>query len=149
MGLAAPVPGLRRVLVIGNIENPLSVLEMDEVQAATAKFGLEAIRLEVRRAVGYRALFERPKGLADALDVVADPLLNTNRARIHTLAVGARLPAIYNASEHVEAGGLISYGPNFLSLYRRAAEYVDKILRGAKPSTCRSSSRLSSISSSI
>jgi ABC-type uncharacterized transport system substrate-binding protein len=65
--------------------------------------------------------------------VVADPLVNTNRARIHTLAMGARLPAIYNAKEHVEAGGLMSYGPNFPELYRRAADYVDKILRGAKP----------------
>ena len=132
--LRALVPGLRRVLVIGNIGNPLSVLEMDEVQAATAKFGLEAIRLEVRRAGDIAPSFDAAKGPTDALYVVADPLLNTNRARIHTLAVGARLPAIYNASEHVEAGGLISYGPNFLSLYRRTAEFVDKILRGAKPS---------------
>jgi ABC-type uncharacterized transport system substrate-binding protein len=84
------------------------------------------------RKISRRA-FEALRGGADALYVVADPLVNTNRARIHTLAMGARLPAIYNAKEHVEAGGLMSYGPNFPELYRRAAEYVDKILRGAKP----------------
>ncbi|WP_249784521.1 ABC transporter substrate-binding protein [Bradyrhizobium sp. IC3195] len=64
---------------------------------------------------------------------LADPLVNTHRDRIQTLAMGARLPTIYNAREHVEAGGLMSYGPNFMDLYRRAAEYVDRILRGAKP----------------
>jgi ABC-type uncharacterized transport system substrate-binding protein len=63
----------------------------------------------------------------------ARPLVNTNRARIHTLAMGVRLPAIYNAREHVEAGGLMSYGPNFPELYWRAADFVDRILRGAKP----------------
>ena len=57
----------------------------------------------------------------------------TNRVRISTLALGARLPTMFNAEEYVEAGGLLSYGPNFPDLYRRAAEYVDKILRGAKP----------------
>ena len=89
--------------------------------------------LEIRRAEDIAPAFEALKGRADALYVVADPLVNTNRARIHTLAMGARLPAIYNAREHVEAGGLLSYGPNFPELYRRAADFVDRILRGAKP----------------
>ena len=89
--------------------------------------------LEIRRAEDIAPAFEALKGPADALYVVADPLVNTNRARIHTLAMGARLPAIYNAREHVEAGGLMSYGPNFPELYRRAADFVDRILRGAKP----------------
>ena len=60
--------------------------------------------------------------------------MTANRARIHTLAMGARLPTIYNFRENVEAGGLMSYGPNFPDLYRRSAELVDQILRGAKPS---------------
>jgi putative ABC transport system substrate-binding protein len=90
--------------------------------------------VEIRRAEDIAPAFETLKRRADALYVVADPLANTNRAQIHTLAMAARVPAIYNAREHVEAGGLISYGPNFQELYRRAAEYVDKILRGAKPS---------------
>ena len=64
---------------------------------------------------------------------MADPLVTTNRIRINTLALGARLPTIYDSREFVEAGGLMSYGPNFPDLFRRAADYVDKILRGAKP----------------
>jgi putative ABC transport system substrate-binding protein len=131
--LREAVGGLRRLATIGNVGNSLAVLEMSEVQAAAARFGLEAAALQIRRAEDIAPAFEALRGGADALYVVADPLVNTNRARIHTLAMGARLPAIYNAKEHVEAGGLMSYGPNFPELYRRAAEYVDKILRGAKP----------------
>jgi ABC-type uncharacterized transport system substrate-binding protein len=131
--LREAVPGLRRLATIGNVDNSLAVLEMSEVQAAAGRFGLEAATLEIRRAEDIAPAFEALKGGADALYVVADPLANTNRARIHTLAMGARLPAIYNAREHVEAGGLMSYGPNFPDLYRRAAEFVDKILRGTKP----------------
>jgi putative tryptophan/tyrosine transport system substrate-binding protein len=127
------VPGFRRLAIIGNAGNSLAVLEMGEVQAAAIRFGLEAAALKVRRTEDIAPAFDTLRGGADALYVVADPLINTNRARIHTLAMGARLPAIYNAKEHVEAGGLISYGPNFPDLYRRAAEYVDKILRGVKP----------------
>jgi putative ABC transport system substrate-binding protein len=76
---------------------------------------------------------EALKGGADALYVAGDPLINANRIRINILAVGARLPTIYIQRENVEAGGLMSYGPNFPDLFRRAADYVDKILHGAKP----------------
>jgi putative tryptophan/tyrosine transport system substrate-binding protein len=126
-------PDVRRLAIIGNVEYAATVLEMGEAQAAARTLGLEVIRSEIRRAEDIGPAFEALKGGADALYVVADLLVNTNRTRIHTLAMGARLPAIYNAKEHVEAGGLMSYGPNFPDLYRRAAEYVDKILRGAKP----------------
>ena len=88
---------------------------------------------EIRRAEDILSAFEALKGRADAVYVVAEPLVFSNRARIHTLAMSARLPAIYNSREYVEMGGLMSYGPNFPDLYRRAADYVDKILRGAKP----------------
>jgi putative tryptophan/tyrosine transport system substrate-binding protein len=131
--LREAVPGLRRLATIGNVGNSLAVLEMSEVQEAAGRFGLGAAALEIRRAEDIAPAFEALQGRADALYVVADPLVNTNRARIHTLAMGARLPAIYNAREHVEAGGLLSYGPNFSELYRRAADFVDRILRGAKP----------------
>jgi putative ABC transport system substrate-binding protein len=87
----------------------------------------------IRRAEDIAPTFQGLKGPADALYVVADPLVNTNRARIHTLAMRVRLPGIYNSREHVEAGGLMSYGPNFPELYWRAADFVDRILRGAKP----------------
>ena len=76
---------------------------------------------------------EALKGRADALYVCIDPLVNTHRIRINTLALANRLPTMYSAGEYVEAGGLMSYGPNFPDLFRRAADFVDKILRGAKP----------------
>ena len=95
--------------------------------------GLEVITSEIRRAEDIAPAFEALKGRAEALYVVADPLVNTNRIRINTLALGARLPTMYGTREYVEAGGLMSYGPNFPDLFRRAADYVDKILRGAKP----------------
>jgi putative ABC transport system substrate-binding protein len=78
--------------------------------------------------------FEALKGRAEALYVASDPLLNTNRLRINILAVGARLPTMHGIRDYVEAGGLMSYGANFPDLFRRAADYVDKILRGAEPS---------------
>jgi putative ABC transport system substrate-binding protein len=89
--------------------------------------------LEIRRAEDIVSAFEALKGRADGIYVVADPLIFSNRARIHTLAMAARLPAIYNSREYVEMGGLMSYGPNFPDMFRRAADMVDKILRGAKP----------------
>jgi len=131
--LREAVPGLRRLATIGNVSNPLSTLEMNQVQAAAFRLGLDAAVFAIRRAEEIAPAFTGLSGPADALYVVADPLVNTNRARIHTLAMAARVPAIYNAREHVEAGGLISYGPNFPALYARAAEFVDLILRGAKP----------------
>jgi putative tryptophan/tyrosine transport system substrate-binding protein len=79
------------------------------------------------------AAFEAFKGRADAVYVCSDPMLNTNRVRMNTLAVGAGLPTMHGLQEYVEAGGLISYGPNYVDLFRRAANLVDKILRGTKP----------------
>ena len=89
--------------------------------------------LEIRRAEDIAPAFEALKGRAEALYVCADPLVITNRVRINTLALGARLPTMHIFREYVEAGGLMSYGANFPDLFRRAADYVDKILRGAKP----------------
>ena len=77
--------------------------------------------------------FEALQGRSDTLYVCSDPLGNTNRIHIGALALGARLPTMYVAREFVEAGGLMSYGPNYPVLFRRAAEFVDKILRGTKP----------------
>jgi len=94
--------------------------------------GLEATTFEIRRAEDIAPVFEALKGRADALYLASDPLLNTNRIRINTLALGARLPTMHGVREYVEAGGLMS-GPNVVDQYRRAADYTDKILRGAKP----------------
>ena len=87
----------------------------------------------IRRAEDIAPLLEALKGRADALYVASDPLLNTNRIRINTLALGARLPTMHGVRDYVEAGGLMSYGTNIVNQYRRAADYTDKILRGAKP----------------
>jgi putative ABC transport system substrate-binding protein len=127
------VPDLRRLAIVADVGNPDSVLEMGELETAARAFGLDVITPEIRRAKDIVPAFEALKGHAQALYVVASPLINTNLARIHTLAMGARLPAIYNARDLVEAGGLMAYGPNFDDLFRRAAELVDKILRGTKP----------------
>jgi putative tryptophan/tyrosine transport system substrate-binding protein len=127
------VPGLRRLAIMGNVGNPFIVVELGEVQTAADTLGLEVVTLEIRRREDIVPAIEALKGGADALYVASDPLINANRVRINILAVGARLPTIYLQRENVEAGGLMSYGPNFPDLFRHAAEYVDKILRGAKP----------------
>jgi putative ABC transport system substrate-binding protein len=127
------VPGLGRLAILANVGNPKSVLEMGEVQTAARTLGLEVITLEIRRGADIVPAFEALKGRAEALYVVLDPLVNTHRIRINTLAMAARLPTVHGSREGVEAGGLMSYGTNFLDVFRLAADYVDKILRGAKP----------------
>jgi putative tryptophan/tyrosine transport system substrate-binding protein len=127
------VPGLGRLAVLANVGNPTVVLDMGEVQATARTLGLEVITLEIRRGEDVAPAFEALKGRAEALYVVIDPLVGTHRIRINTLVLAARLPTMYTQREAVEAGGLMSYGPNFVDLFRRAADYVDKILRGAKP----------------
>jgi len=106
---------------------------MREVETTARTLGLEAATLEIRRVEEIAPVFEAFKGRVEALDIVSDPLIFTHRAQIHTLAMSARLPAMYGYREYVEAGGLMSYGPNLSDLYRRAADMVDKILRGTKP----------------
>jgi putative tryptophan/tyrosine transport system substrate-binding protein len=127
------VPGLRRLAIMANVGNPASVLDMGEAQATARTLGLEVITSEIRRAEDIAPAFEALKERADALYVSADPVMNTNRIRINILAVGARLPTMHAVREFVEAGGLMSYGPNLPDQFRRAADFVDKILRGAKP----------------
>jgi putative ABC transport system substrate-binding protein len=127
------VPDLRRLAILANAGAPNALLEITEVQAAARRLGIEVITFEIRRAEDIAAAFEALGSRADALYVVIDPLINTNRIRINTLALSARLPTIHGFREYVEAGGLMSYGPSFSDLYRRAGDYVDKILRGAKP----------------
>jgi putative ABC transport system substrate-binding protein len=127
------IPGLRRLAMLVNVGNPLAVLDLGEVQAAARTFGLEVITLEIRRGEDITPAFEALKGRAEALYVVIDPLVGTHRIRINTLVLAARLPTMHTLREGVEAGGLMSYGANLPDLFRRAADFVDKILRGAKP----------------
>jgi len=127
------VPALRQLAIMANVDNSASVLEMREVQTAARTIGLEVAILEVRQAEDIANGFELLKSRADALYVVSDPLLGSNRVRINTLALGMRLPTLHAFRDHVEAGGLMSYAANFPDLYRRSADLVDKILRGTKP----------------
>ena len=128
------VPGLRRLALLANANSPNSVKEMREVQAISDALGLELSTYGIRRADDIAPAFEGLKDHADALYVSGDPLVNTNRVHINALALAARIPTVYGFQELAEAGGLLSYGPNFADLFRRAAGLVDKILRGAKPS---------------
>jgi putative ABC transport system substrate-binding protein len=125
--------GLRRLAIMGNLSNPVTVLDIGEVKAAARRLGVDIISLDVRRAEDIAPAFDAINGRAEALYVSNDPLIFTNINRINTLAVGARLPTIHNSKEFIESGGLMSYGPNYPDLFRRAADFVDKILRGAKP----------------
>jgi putative ABC transport system substrate-binding protein len=127
------VPGLRRLAILGHGVNPAVVLEMGEVQAAARALGLEVVTLEVQRAEDIALAFEALRDRADGLYVCTDAFIAANRVRIVILTLTARMPTIYGEQGHVESGGLISYGANLPDLFRRAADYVDKILRGAKP----------------
>jgi putative ABC transport system substrate-binding protein len=127
------VPNLGRLGIMANVAAPGAVLEMREVDATARPLGLEPITREIRQVEDIPSAIGALKGRADALYVATDPLVFSNRVRINALAQDARLPTIYGAREYVDAGGLLSYGPNWTDLFRRAAEQVDKILRGAKP----------------
>jgi putative tryptophan/tyrosine transport system substrate-binding protein len=127
------VPALVRLAIMGNVGNPIYVLELGEVEAAARALGLEVVTSELRRAEDISPAFDALKGRADALYVCSDPLVNTHRIRVNILALAARMPTMHLFREYVEAAGLMSYGPSYPDLARRAGDYVDKILRGAKP----------------
>jgi putative ABC transport system substrate-binding protein len=131
--LREALPNLRRLAVIANVSYPASLLEIGQVRVAAGKLGVDVEVLDIRRAEDIAPAFEALKGAAQALFVCPDATINANHARINTLALGARLPTMHGNQESVEVGSLMSYGPNYPDLYRRAADYVDKILRGAKP----------------
>ena len=127
------IPRLHRLAIMANFETPIGAREMGEVQAAARTLGLEESAIEIRRAEDIAPAIDALKERADALYVVNDPLINTNRIRINALALGAGLPTLHGERTNVEAGGLMSYGPNFPDPFRHAGDYVDKVLRGAKP----------------
>jgi putative tryptophan/tyrosine transport system substrate-binding protein len=127
------VPGLGRLAILGNVGNPISVLELDAVDTAAGTLGLKVQRLEIRRTQDIASAVDALKGHADALYVCIDALVNANRIRINTSALGVRLPTMHGSRDYVEAGGLMSYGPNYPDLFRRTGDYVDKILHGEKP----------------
>jgi putative tryptophan/tyrosine transport system substrate-binding protein len=124
---------VRRLAIMGNVGNPASVMDMAKVHAAARNQGLDAALFEIRRAEELEPTFEALKGRMDALYIPPDALINTHRLRINALALNARLPTMHGARDYVEGGGFMSYGPSFSDQFRRAAEYVDRILRRAKP----------------
>jgi putative tryptophan/tyrosine transport system substrate-binding protein len=130
--LSEVIPGLRRLAVLGNVGHAGAADEMREVQTAAKALGVEIDKLEIRRAEDIATAFERLTSGAQALYVCPDPLVNSNRVRIGILALGLRLPTMFGFREYIDPAGLMSYGPNIPDLFRRAGEYVDKILRGAK-----------------
>jgi ABC-type uncharacterized transport system substrate-binding protein len=127
------LPGFRRLAIMANVGYPASVVEIAEVQAAAGKTDLEVGILEIRTAEDIPRAFATLTGTTQALYVCGDALVTAHRAGISTLALAGRLPTIYPDRAFVETGGLMAYGANNADLFRRAASYVDKILRGAKP----------------
>jgi putative ABC transport system substrate-binding protein len=132
--LKEAVPKLSRVAVLWNPEGDASKLGWGELQSAARQLGLELHSLEVRSDGDIDQAFDDAvRARAGALFIVANPVIVSNLKRIAQLAARKRLPAIYNLSEFADAGGLLAYGPDRADLFRRAATYVDKILKGAKP----------------
>ena len=127
------IPGLSRLAVLANGHNPTAILNVGEVQAAAPKLGLEVNTLDVKRADDIAPAIDQLKGRTQAIYVVGDSLVFDNQIQINTLALVARLPTMHNGRGYVETGGLVSYGPSFSDLFRRAGDYVDKIFKGAKP----------------
>ena len=112
------VPGLRRLAILADVGNPFTALDIEQVQGAARTLAIETVAFEIGGAQDIAKAFE----------------MFVNRIRISTLALAARLPTMYAVREYVETGGLMSYGPNWPGMWRRAADFVDKVLRGAKPS---------------
>jgi putative ABC transport system substrate-binding protein len=128
------IPQFGRVAIMFDAGYSSSVLEASDVKATARTLGLDFVSLEIRRPEDIPPTFEALKAKVDALYVVSDALIAANRTRIITPALKARLPTILSYRDYVEAGGLMSYGPNYVDLFQRAADIVDKVLRGMKPS---------------
>jgi putative ABC transport system substrate-binding protein len=123
-----------RVAILANLANPSTLLDMSEVAMAALKLGLTCTPIQIRHADEIGPALAGLSSDTQVLYVPPDPLMFTNRIRINTIAIGAGLPTMYGTRDYLETGGLVSYGTNFSEQFRRAADYVDKILRGAKPS---------------
>jgi putative ABC transport system substrate-binding protein len=126
------VPQLSRVAVLGNLAHPSYASQVRAIEAGARALGIHVEGIGVRGPNDFEAAFRKARG-AQGLIQLDDVLFSTHRGVLVKLAVASRLPVVYGFREHVEAGGLMSYGPNFRELYRRAAVFVDKILKGAEP----------------
>jgi putative tryptophan/tyrosine transport system substrate-binding protein len=134
--LTEAIPRVSRMAVFWNPADPAKALELREIQATGQALGVQLQLLEVRGPEDFESAFAAmARDRAEALIILGDPLTLSHRMRIVDLAAKSRLPGIYDVQEFVEAGGLMAYGPSLPDLFRRAAAYVDKILKGAKPGT--------------
>jgi putative ABC transport system substrate-binding protein len=127
------LPDLHRLALMANVGYAAAASEMREAQAAARALGLEVATFEIRRPEDITPAFDALKGRADAIYICPDSLINANFMRINTLALGAHLPTMHATREYLEGGGLVSYGADYVDLFRRAADLVDKVLRGTKP----------------
>jgi len=128
------LPRLGRVAVLWNVANPYPAIVFKETQAAGQRLGIEVHSLAVRSPDDFDGAYEDARRYhPDALIEIEDPLTNSLHRRIIEFAEAERLPSLHGVREEVEAGGLISYGTSLPDLFRRAAGYVDKILKGARP----------------
>ena len=127
------IPGLRPFAVLTDVGNPFADRDVSEVRRAARTIDLEVETFEIRRAEDIDHAFETFQGRVQAVYVPSVPLLFTNGVRINNLVLAARLPTMHGVRELVETGGLVSYGPHWPDMWRRAADFVHKILRGARP----------------
>jgi putative tryptophan/tyrosine transport system substrate-binding protein len=126
------IPNVRRLSALVNT-HIVGTQEVVAIQTASAKLNIDAKVLDVQTAEDIEATMATLAGNTDALYVYSEPLTNANKDKIIKAATAAKIPTIFGFREFVDAGGLISYGPSFIDLFARAAEFTDKILRGAKP----------------
>lgn len=128
------VPGATRMAVLMNPSNPLHEPSLHETEAAASTLGLQLISMRARDPNDFPALFDAMvKAHVSGVEIYGDPMFARYRARLAELALASRLPTMFRTRPEVDAGGLMAYGPDYVDLYRRAANYVDKILKGAKP----------------
>src|SRR5579872_705214 len=127
------IPRLSRLAILFNGGNDQTVLEMSDTEAAARGLNIDVAPVEIRSTQDIAPAFEKLNSQADALYVVVDQLVVANFNRILTFALSTRMPMIYSTRDFVETGGLMSYGPSYVHLFRRAGDYVHRILHGAKP----------------
>ncbi len=127
------VPNLQRIAVIANVGSPDAMRQLRDVETTINALGLELVKCEIRLIEDVETIMNGLEGRAEALYVISDPLLFSYRDRVAASALGVRLPSVHSFRDPVESGGLMSYGPDYRAMFRRAADFVDKILRGTKP----------------
>jgi len=131
--LLETIPDLKRLAILANSSSQNVRLEIDRVQKRAKKLGLETVTCDVQTGAQIGPAIKRLRGEADALYVCTDPLITHHRININMAAASVKLPTMHAFRDYIETGGLISYGPNFRTMFALAADLTDRILRGGKP----------------